>query len=130
MKTRILIMAAFLTLAAMMAKAQKSTASFCKYKGGQTEVKQQKDSDKHPIFYQTKQVGFISCQKFKQKGGGALFENIIYDNSGNEVATVSSQTGQMVITYKDPFKVVYIKGMSFNNVIKQMVEVDKRLNFQ
>jgi len=106
--------------------AQKSVGHFCNYKGGDTEMKGGGRGDTNQILYKGQFVGYITCEKVKIKGG-FLFQNHIFDLKMKEVAIVGNETGQFYIKYANPFKMVYIKGMKFDNVVKQMVEVDKRL---
>jgi hypothetical protein len=106
--------------------AQKSNTHFCNYKGGDTEVKGGGRGDTNEIFYKGQSVGFIFCEKIKIKGG-FLFQNYIYDLKMNKVADVGSETAQLYIKYINPYKMVYVRGFKFDYVVKQMVEVDKRL---
>jgi hypothetical protein len=106
--------------------AQKSTAHFCNYKGGDTEVKGGGRGDTNQIFYKGQPVGYIVCDKIKIKGG-AMFQNVILDNNMKKVADVGSETAQLYIKYTNPYKMEYVRGFKFDYVIKQMVDVDKRL---
>lgn len=95
-----------------------------------TKIEKTDSKDTCILLYQDKQVGYLTCETTKEKGMPKKSKNIILDNDKRLVAYLVNEAGQFVIKYTDPYKVVYVKGMNFNNAIKQMVENDQRLKFK
>lgn len=79
------------------------------------------------IFYKGQFVGLAYCEKNKLKGGVIHYINHIFDVNSAKVATVAAEGNQLLIKYTNPYKIVYIKGLQYNKVLYQMVEVDKKL---
>jgi hypothetical protein len=107
--------------------AQKSSVEFCKYPSKVTEVKGSNHADTSELWYKGQVVGYIYCNKVKTGFTQFYFENFVFDLNLNKVAMIGMETAQMVIRYFNPNKWVYVKGITFDNLMKQMVEVDKKL---
>lgn len=95
-----------------------------------TKIEKTESKDTCILLYQDKQVGYLTCETTKEKGMPKKSKNLILDNNKQLVAYLVNEAGQFVIKYLNPYKVVYVKGINFNNAVKQMVEVDKRLTFK
>ncbi|NTW31150.1 MAG: hypothetical protein HGB12_00695 [Bacteroidetes bacterium] len=130
MKTIFISFAVIFFMAANAVLAQKSIASFCNYKHLDTEVKDCGKADTTEIFFKGNSVGYIYCEKIKEKKQANTYLNIVFDHSMTKIAEVSNEIGQLVIKYTKPYKVIYVKGVQFNSVVGQMVEKDKRLKIK
>jgi hypothetical protein len=115
------------SLAFTLAFSQNSSTPFCKYNYRDTRVEDSNKPDTNMIFYKDQHVGYVTCEKIKKGPGQFVFKNSIYDVNMNFVGLASAETGQLMVKYQNPYKVVFVKGMQFDNLVKQMVEVDKRL---
>lgn len=123
---KINIMLLFCLFATGMTYAQHSISSYERYSFRDTQVKHCDKKDTSEIFYKGISVGYLVAEKVKIKKE-VKYNNFIINSKLERIAIVYNELGQLGIKYFDPYRVVFVKGMQFDNAVRQMVEVDKAL---
>jgi len=116
----------FCIFATVSSYAQHSISSYEKYSFRDTQVKHCDKQDTSEIFYKGVSVGYLVAEKVKIKKE-VKYNNFIINYKHECIAIVYNELGQLGIKYFNPYRVVFVKGVQFDNAVRQMVEVDKTL---